>query len=165
MSGELTAADWYGHWGDYQRLLAGAIAPLDAEQLSIQAAPHLWTVRMLVSHLVAARAWWFHSWMGEGGPEFGAIKDFDEDEESGSWDAARLVGGLETTWALIESCLRKWKAADLDQEFQRPAPNAAGQRPLRDRRYIIWHVAEHDLHHGGEISFSLGMRGVRGIEL
>ncbi len=165
MSGELTAAHWYGHWGKYQELLAGAIAPLDAEQLCIQAAPHLWTVRMLVSHVIAARAWWFHAWMGEGGPEFGEIKDFDEDEESGSWDAARLVGGLETTWELIESSLRKWTAADLDQEFQRPTPNAAGQRPFRDRRYIIWHVAEHDLHHGGEISFSLGMRGVRGIEL
>jgi hypothetical protein len=37
MSGELTAADWYGHWGDYQRLLAGAIAPLDA----VSEAPHL----------------------------------------------------------------------------------------------------------------------------
>src|SRR6266480_601790 len=95
MSGELTAADWYEHWGRYHERLVGAIAPLDAGQLSIQAAPHLWTVRMLASHVAAARVWWFHAWMGEGGPELAEIKDFDEDAGSGSWDAARLVGGLE----------------------------------------------------------------------
>ena len=72
---------------------------------------------------------------------------------------------LEATWSLVDSCLQRWTEADLDARFQRPVPNTAGERPWRDRRFIIWHVAEHDLHHGGEISFSLGMHGVHAIDL
>jgi uncharacterized damage-inducible protein DinB len=25
---------------------------------------------------------------------------------------------------------------------------------------VVWHVLEHDLHHGGEISLTLGMHGI-----
>ena len=28
------------------------------------------------------------------------------------------------------------------------------------RAWVVWHVLEHDLHHGGEISLTLGMHGV-----
>ena len=65
----------------------------------------------------------------------------------------------------MDSCLRRWSEADLEAKFQRPVPNASGERPWRDRRFIVWHVAEHDLHHGGEISFSLGMHGIPAIDL
>jgi uncharacterized damage-inducible protein DinB len=44
-------------------------------------------------------------------------------------------------------------------------PNEAGERPRRTRQWIIWHLVEHDVHHGGEISFSLGMHGVTGLDL
>ena len=54
---------------------------------------------------------------------------------------------------------------DLDAKFQRPKPNAAGERPWRDRRFIVWHVAEHDIHHGGEISIILGMHGRPGLDM
>ena len=28
------------------------------------------------------------------------------------------------------------------------------------RAWVVWHVLEHDLHHGGEISLTLGMHGI-----
>jgi uncharacterized damage-inducible protein DinB len=28
------------------------------------------------------------------------------------------------------------------------------------RGWVIWHVIEHDIHHGGEIAYSLGMHGL-----
>ena len=163
MEPSLTA--YYRGWENYQRLLTGAVAPLTSQQLDLRAAPHLWSVRMLASHVAATRAWWFHSWMGEGGPDFDALADFDEDEKAERRPAAEIVEGLEVTWSLVDSCLQRWSEADLDARFQRPVPNATGERPWRDRRYIVWHVAEHDLHHGGELSFSLGMHGVPAIDL
>jgi uncharacterized damage-inducible protein DinB len=120
---------------------------------------------MLASHVVAVRSWYFHAWMGEGGPEFDAIAGFDEGEPSKSRPAAEIVRGLETTWSLVDSALRRWSGSDLQEEFARPTPNAAGEQPRRSRLAIIWRVASHDLHHGGEISFSLGMHGLRGVEL
>src|SRR5437588_9740731 len=155
---ETSVAAYYSGWANYQRLLAGAIAPLSDEQLGLRLAPHLWTVRMIASHVVAVRAWWFHAWMGEGGPELDAISDFDEDEESGRRQAPQIVEWLEATWSLVDSSLRRWSEADLDARFQRPTPNSEGERPWRDRRFIVWHVAEHDLHHGGELSLSLGVQ-------
>jgi uncharacterized damage-inducible protein DinB len=29
----------------------------------------------------------------------------------------------------------------------------------------VWHVAEHDLHHGGEISLTLGVHGLAGLDM
>jgi uncharacterized damage-inducible protein DinB len=28
------------------------------------------------------------------------------------------------------------------------------------RGWVVWHVMEHDLHHGGEVSLTLGMHGL-----
>lgn len=156
---------YYSGWENYQRLLSAAIAPLDHEQLNMRAAPHLWSIRTIASHIVATRSWWFHSWMGEGGSEFDRLSDFDEDDQAETRAAADIVKGLEVTWSLVDSCLGRWSDADLEARFQRPVPNQAGERPWRDRRYIVWHVAEHDLHHGGELSFSLGMHGIPAIDL
>jgi uncharacterized damage-inducible protein DinB len=146
-------------------MLVKAIALLDDSQLGLSAAPTLWTVRMLVSHVAAARVWWFHSWMGEGDATWARYDGWDDLGEMSSRQAPELVRALEQTWKLIAPCLERWRGADLDQEFTRPAPNAKGERPVRSRQWIIWHVAEHDVHHGGEISLTLGMHGVAGLDL
>jgi uncharacterized damage-inducible protein DinB len=33
------------------------------------------------------------------------------------------------------------------------------------RGWVLWHILEHDLHHGGEISLTLGAHGLPGIEI
>ena len=149
----------------HQRRLVKMITPLDQAQLDLAAAPHLWSVRTLACHIVAARAGWMHSWMGEGSASFGAMADWDEDEALATRSAAEIVRGLEESFAVIKSGFERWSAADLAEEFVRPTPNAAGERPKRSRQWIVWHLIEHDVHHGGEISFSLGMHGVPGLDL
>ncbi len=146
-------------------MLVKAIAPLDDAQLGLSAAPGLWSVRMLVSHVAAVRVWYFHTWMGEGDAGWERFNDWDELPETSTRQAAELTRALEQTWSVVASSLEKWTAADLDSEFRRPIPNAKGERPLRSRQWIIWHVAEHDVHHGGEISLTLGMHGVPGLDL
>jgi uncharacterized damage-inducible protein DinB len=149
----------------HQRRLVKMIAPLDQAQLDIAAAPHLWPVRTLASHIVSARAGWMHSWMGEGSAAFGRMTEWDEDEALATRPATEIVRGLEESFAVIKAGLERWTAADLKEEFIRPTPNEQGERPKRSRQWIIWHLIEHDLTHGGEISFSLGMHGVPGLDL
>ena len=146
-------------------MLVKAIAPLDDAQLDLSAAPPLWSVRMLVSHIAAVRAWWFHSWMGEGDAGWDKYHAWDDLEEMSSRQAPELTRALEETWALVAASMERWTTADLDEEFRRPTPNAKGERPLRSRQWIVWHVAEHDVHHGGELSLTLGMHGVPGLDL
>lgn len=146
-------------------MLVKAIAPLDDAQLGLSAAPQLWSVRMLVSHIAAVRVWWFHAWMGEGDAGWERYNGWDDLEGMAARQAPELTRALQETWSLVASSLERWTATDLDVEFRRPTPNAKGERPLRSRQWIIWHVAEHDVHHGGELSLTLGMHGVPGLDL
>jgi uncharacterized damage-inducible protein DinB len=156
---------FYQGWEQYNEALERALSPLDAQQLSLQAAPHLWSVRMMANHIIAARAWWFHSCMSDGAPELARFPDYDEGDESVEREAPAIVSGLRETWAGLAARLGVWTVDDVEARFQRPVPNAAGERPWRTRQWIIWHVAEHDLHHGGEISLTLGMHGLPGIDM
>jgi uncharacterized damage-inducible protein DinB len=147
-------------WPAYNDLLERAIAPLDAGQLSLRAAPGLWSVRTIASHVVAARAWWFHTWMGEGGATLAALVDFDEGDEAETREASAIVDELRRSWSCLAECLGRWTEADLSATFK-PFPH----RSEETRRFIVWHVAEHDVHHGGEISMILGMHGLAGLDL
>lgn len=160
-----SVARFYRGWEVYQQRLVTAFKPLESAHLKLQAGPGLWSIGMLGNHIIAARAWWFHFWMKEGGEEFVELAEWDEGEAMGERPAAEIVRGLEVSWGLIESRLADWTQADLEKQFRRPTPNDAGKRPRRSRQWIIWHVLEHDIHHGGEISFSLGMHGLTGIDL
>jgi uncharacterized damage-inducible protein DinB len=157
----LSLATFYKGWDVYQQHLVTVIAPLTDEQLTLRAASHQWSIGSLATHIVAARASWFYSWMGEGTADIAPLVDWDEDHKP-SRPASELVAGLEATWRVIEAALARWTPADLEQIFHSPFRANA---PLRSRQYIIWHVLEHDMHHGGEISLALGMHGVRAIDL
>jgi uncharacterized damage-inducible protein DinB len=76
-------------------------------------------------------------------------------------------GQLEMTWQMIQQALARWTPADLEQTFQNPYLSEAERKakPARSRQWIIWHVLEHDLHHGGEVSQALGMHGLVGLDL
>jgi uncharacterized damage-inducible protein DinB len=151
-------------WGRYNELLEHAVSPLNADQLSLRAADGLWSVRTLASHIVSVRSWWFNAWMGEGGEDLAGFAEYDEGDESARRDAPAIVEALHRSWSAVEASLRGWTEDDLAKEFQRPALNAQHGRPWRSRQYIVWHVAEHDVFHGGEISLILGMHGLAGID-
>ena len=141
-------SDVYSGWERYQRLIVEAIAPLTPDQLTLRAAPQLRSVGEIATHMIGARARWFNEAMGEGGPEYEAMRQWDREGQP-TRNAAELEEGLETTWRLIHSCLSRWTTDDLALEM-----TARGK--LRSRQWMIWHVIEHDAHHGGEISLTLG---------
>ncbi|HEY6285010.1 MAG TPA: hypothetical protein VIX20_05065 [Ktedonobacteraceae bacterium] len=41
----------------------------------------------------------------------------------------------------------------------------SSQYIILSRQWVIWHVIEHDLHHGGELSFSLGAHNLAAPDL
>ncbi len=143
-------------------LLIAAIEPLTDEQLALRAAPHLRSISENMLHIIAVRARWFHRLMGEGGDDMAAIMVWDR-KELPARSAAELVSGLKQTMHLIQDCLARWTPADLDFEFRGTNPNY-GDYSL-SRQWVIWHVIEHDLHHGGEVSFMLGMHGLTAPDL
>ena len=151
-------APFYKGWDNYQRMLVEAVAPLSDTQLALLAAPNLRPAWALAAHIIAARASWLHRRLGEGPAELLAYLPWDDDGEP-QRGAAELVSGLDATWAVIADCLNRWTPAYLEGVIQHPVHG-----PLT-RQWILWHLIEHDLHHGGELFFTLGMHGLPTPEL
>ena len=158
---QLSLVPFYKGWDVYQQRLVAAIAPLTSEQLALRSSPQNWSVGMLVTHIVSTRVWWFHTRMGEGSADLAPLALWDENEEEPLRPTAELVVGLERTWQMIQDALARWTPADLAQIFP---PYGEGSF-ARSRQYIIWHVLEHDIHHGGELSSILGAHGLPAVDL
>ena len=151
-----TLTEFYKGWENYQQLLLKTITPLTEEQLELQAAANLRSVRDIAQHLIAVRVRWFHDAAGAGSEEVAPIGMWDRPGERPR-TTAELVTGLETSWTLIHDALSKWTQAELEQPF---TVQYHGEQHTLVRKWIIWHVIEHDLNHGGELFLTLGMHGL-----
>jgi len=40
-----------------------------------------------------------------------------------------------------------------------------GEAYALSRQWVIWHLIEHDLYHGGELSLTLGMHNIPALDL
>jgi uncharacterized damage-inducible protein DinB len=153
-----TLTTFYTSWKEYQERLKAALAPLTAEQLALRAAPGLRSVGENAAHIIGCRAGWFTQFLGE---------DADADVKACAlWDepdapdrtAAELARGLDRTWQLMADCLARWSPGDMRQTLP---DDWDGQQVELSRAWVVWHVLEHDLHHGGEVSLTLGMHGLQ----
>ncbi len=151
----------YENWHNYQRLLIDALRPLTVGQLALRASPQLRTIDEIARHIVGCRARWFYKQMEEHHPAFELWLTWDRDNipvES----AAQVIDALENTWQVMQETIDAWSADDWQQTW----PNHRSAEPeIYTRQWIIWHLIEHDLHHGGEISLTLGANGLPGIDI
>ena len=158
--------EFYQGWDVYQGYLIRAVAPLTREQLALRSAPGLRSIGEIALHIIGCRAYWFTEFLGEEGGE--------QMQVYASWNeialalfapvpsAAELAEGLERTWRFMADCLARWSPADLRQTF----PDNVDGTPVEvSRAGVVWHVLEHDLHHGGELSLTLGMHGLAAPDL
>ena len=153
-------------WEHYQQSLVHTIAPLSSEHLALSVGPQQRSIGELLDHMLGARFNWFHLWMDEGDPNLDWNDGEDTDEPTVS-KAASLVAMFEKSWHVISSALDRWTAADLEQLFSPPASHQAWLRDqgleeetAHTRQWIVWHVMEHEIHHGGELSLALGTYGL-----
>jgi uncharacterized damage-inducible protein DinB len=170
MADDFTLATFITSWKEYQDHLAAAVATLTAEQLALRAAPNLRSVGENALHIVGCRMFWFTEALNEdGGEELKPYARWNRvalDAPNASADefaqalgapiptGAELAEGLNRTWRLMEDCLARWSPADMRQTFGSEEDGEAS------RAWVVWHVLEHDLHHGGETSLILGMHGI-----
>ncbi len=151
----------YENWRGYQEKLRDCIAPLTDEHLMLQPAAHLWPLGQLVQHIIAVRAGWFSGTLQDDDEAMNAYMAWGQ-RDSPKRSADELVRGLDATWAFIDARLHRWTPDDCTKTFP---DEWDGQVYEVSRSWVIYHVLEHDLHHGGEVSLILGMHGLRGPNL
>jgi uncharacterized damage-inducible protein DinB len=155
--GQATLAPFYKGWEEYQQLLIEALAPLTAEQLAINASRGERPIWLIAAHIIGTRVGWFAR-MGEGeGNDILAAMDLWDADGAPPRPAEELVRGFTQTWAMIDTCLQRWTPSMLGDTF---TYDRADGPVTRTRQWMLWHVLEHDLHHGGEISLTLGNHGL-----
>lgn len=151
---------FYKGWEDHQRRLIHAIAPLSSEQLALRAAPHLRSVGVIAAHIIASRVAQFHRILGEGSADIAPLVRWDDDDQP-MRTAAELVSGLELTWQLMQTAIARWTPADLMETIHW---QWRGQAYTYSRPSLIWSALKHDIHHGGELSLTLGIHGLAALE-
>ena len=144
-------------WQKYQSELSQALAPLSPEQLAVRAAPHLRSIGELARHMIAARAAWYHDVLHEGDDAFNALSYWNS-PGSPRRSASEIVNGLALTWQVMQEALARYTPTDLQVVVEE---EREGQKYAYTRGWVVWHVIEHDLHHGGEIGYSLGMHSLQ----
>lgn len=121
----------------------------------------MWPLDQIVQHIISARAGWFSGTLQEDDELMTGYMSWGQ-QESPSRTAVELVEGLDATWAFIEARLQRWTPSDCATTFP---DEWEGQTFEVSRSWVIYHVMEHDLHHGGEISLILGMNGLQALDL
>jgi len=64
----------------------------------------------------------------------------------------------------MQDRLDRWTPADLAYTFPHDDPEWRDSH-VTSRSWVVWHVLEHDLHHGGEVSLTLGINGLQAPQL
>jgi uncharacterized damage-inducible protein DinB len=151
----------YENWRTYNDKLRDAIVPLTDEQLRLQPAPGMWPLGQILQHIVSVRAGWFSGTLQDEDEAMAAYMEWGQ-RDSPARSAAELARGLDETWAFIESRLRRWTPEDRAMTF----PDEWNSEVYDvSRSWVIYHVLEHDLHHGGEVSLLLGMNKLPGPDI
>jgi uncharacterized damage-inducible protein DinB len=151
----------FENWRGYQEKLRDCIVPLTDEYLALQPAAGMWPLGQLVQHIISVRAGWFSGTLQDDDEAMHAYMEWGQ-YDSPARSAGELVRGLDETWAFIEARLQRWRPADYAMTFP---DEADGQTYEVSRSWVVYHVLEHDLHHGGEISLILGMNGLQTPDL
>ena len=141
-------------WQEYHQMLRQAVAPLTDEQLDLRPRPDLRSVGEIAAHIVVARSWYLYGVMSEGDAAMEPLVRWDR-AETRPHTVAELLRGFDQTWQLLVACFARWTAADMRDSF---FINWLDAEAPRD--WIMWHVLEHEIHHGGELSFTLGGSGL-----
>ena len=149
-----TLATFYHEWHLYQENTKRLIGSLTEAQLALAAAPGQRSVGQLAAHIISGRLDWFAGFMDEAvDPALQARWD-GNDPPAGT--VAELVAGLEVSRTLMADAIARWTQADMEQTY--PIEWRGDHYDLT-RAWVVWHILSHDLHHGGEISLTLGIHG------
>jgi uncharacterized damage-inducible protein DinB len=159
-----TLDTFYENWKKYLDKLKQTIAPLSAEQLALKSADDERSIGELAAHIISARAVWFVR----------MLQQYEGVEELSEWDepdapirtADELVRGLDATWQMLADALARWNSEDMAKVYAEDwGPEWNHKITYFTGSWAIWHLIEHDLYHGGEISLTLGMHGLKAIDI
>ncbi|MBF8289330.1 MAG: DinB family protein [Chloroflexi bacterium] len=161
-----SVALFYADWRRYNDRIVDGLRGRPAADLELTAGPDQWPVWGLAAHAAGARVYWLCAYLGEPGAATTPFTDPTgygwEDDLATPRGADELVWALESSWAVIESCLTRWTPAMLDEPVER---DRGGKIRVHTRQSILLRLITHDAFHAGEIALLFGMHGRPPLDL
>lgn len=139
-------------WQGFQHALSECIRPLTPEQLRFRPAPDQRSLGGLMSHIVSVRAGWFCYDLGEASEPIAALAEWQEEAER---TGTELADAMEQTWRHMEAAMTRWTPEQWGERLINPYDQS-----VSERAWVVYHVMEHDLHHGGQVFLLCGLQGI-----
>jgi uncharacterized damage-inducible protein DinB len=157
---------FYDKWPQYNRRMVEVVGVMSDEQLALRPAPERFPIWATVGHTAGARVYWLCVVLDEPGLESTPFTDPANEGWEDDFDTPRsaneLVLALESTFAIVDSCLDRWTPEIIGDEVVR---EYAGVRQVHTRASILQRLFSHDAYHCGELSQTLGILGLPQIDL
>jgi uncharacterized damage-inducible protein DinB len=159
-------APFYDGWRFTNARLVETVGALSPEQLELRPAPDLWPIWATAAHIATTRVYWLCAVFKEPGAERTPFADPDgygwEDDLVHPRQASELTFALDSSWGIVQECLEHWTPEMLQDEFHRERD---GKIQIHTRQAVLMRMLTHDAEHCGEISLTLGMHGLGGLDL
>jgi uncharacterized damage-inducible protein DinB len=161
-----TLRPFYADWAGYNRRTIDGIRGLSEEDLALpvlsvrDGGGDPWPIWAVFGHTAAMRVFWLCDVFGEPGAEltpFAGATPGWEDDLTQPRSADELVGAWQSTWAVVEGCLRRWTPASLDVSVRRE--EAGRPAEVHTRQSILLRMITHEGYHLGEVNLTLGAHG------
>jgi uncharacterized damage-inducible protein DinB len=157
----------YPDWPQYAARIRAAVKDLTPDQLGLRAGPAHAPIWALAAHVAGTRVFWLCGVFGQPGAERTPFPDAAagvgwEDDEDHPRSGDELAGALDSTWAIVQACLDRWRLDDLERTATR---TSNGVERIHTRASVLDRLLSHDAFHGGEISQLLGLHGLPPIDL
>ena len=157
---------FYDGWRLANDRLTEMIGSLTLEQLALRPAPDLWPIWATTAHAAGMRVYWLCTILKEPGAEGTPFGDPTgegwEDDLSHPRGSSELTFALESTWEIVQRCLERWTPDMLQDEFRREFD---GNIQIHSRQSVLMRMITHDGYHCGEISQTLGMHGLKELDI
>jgi uncharacterized damage-inducible protein DinB len=151
--GNTPLAPFYKGWSDYNDYLIDVTSKLTPEQLLLATSASQRPAWSLAVHIASTRVHWLTRMFGEEDAPSKPLLEWDEDGEP-IFTGPQIAEGMRTSWDLVDTVLNRWTVGTMDQTI------TTSRGHVRSRQWVIWHLIEHDLHHGGELFYTLGAHGI-----
>jgi uncharacterized damage-inducible protein DinB len=156
----------YHMWPQYNRRLREVIGAMTDAQLAIRPSPDGSPIWATAGHTAGVRVYWLCTILGEPGWEttpfeVGAEEGWEDDLDHPR-GADELAHALDSTFAIVEGCLRRWTTAALAETVERRHGETV---QVHTRGSVLQRLFSHDAYHCGELSQTLGIAGLPQIDL
>lgn len=150
----MTLADFFSNYAEIRKEMVDAVRDLTQEQLDWKPANHRNSIGYLLGHIAGCEYFWI---------EAVANKAAVTEEEFNQYENARtrdkLLPRLDTAFRFTMDYLESNTIEDWD-DVTYEYVDEKGKRKTFTKRWLVWHVVEHQARHRGQIFMMMRMQGL-----